>query len=313
MQEEPLIGLICDHSSPVLAGDILRSGYRIVRIMADELSPDRVSPVDAWVVDCSDPGRVADATLWLEPRLLALSNRPDPSDRAAYRAWCQRIIDTLDRWTAHLRYPESSGEASRADAVTQLEAVWLLVGSTGAFRSVKRFLGSLVHVPRLAFVYAQHIDPRQQATLEAVGRANNQLNYRLALGRHWLNPGQVLIVPASCQLRFGRKGEVVSSRIPWETPETPSIDTLALAMSGMSPPPAGAIVFSGAGRDGCRGMEALTQVGTKIWAQSPEDCEAPSMPTAAINAGLVSAIGTPEELAGRLTALYPRPAAVSSR
>lgn len=307
MADEPLIGLISDHTSPVLAGNIKRAGYRVTRVEPEALVEGEVAVVDAWVLDCVEPGEVADASLWLEPRLLALSNRPDPSDLEAHRVWCDRIIATLDKWTAHLRHPEAPAQSSRADHVAQLEDVWLLVGSTGAFGSVGRFLASFTHVPRLGFVYAQHIDPRQQSTLTAIRNSNRQLQCNLALGRHWLNPGQILIVPASSQLRFGRSGEVFSVREPWDTPETPSIDGLAHAMSGMHPAPAGVIVFSGAGKDGSRGLAALAQRGTQVWVQDPDTCEAPSMPAAAIEAGLASIIDSPDRLARRLMTLYPSP------
>jgi chemosensory pili system protein ChpB (putative protein-glutamate methylesterase) len=157
----------------------------------------------------------------------------------------------------------------------------------------------------VAFIYAQHIHHRQQATLAAIGLANRELRCYLGLGRHWLNCGHVLVVPASAQLRFAPYGEVFSTRNTWPTPETPNLDQLMLAMCGMQPTPAGAIIFSGAGTDGCQGLGALFQLGTRIWAQDPSTCEAPSMPEGAIKAGLTSLVAEPETLAVRLLSLYP--------
>ncbi len=304
MQSEPLIGLICDHTSPVLAGDIARAGYRVLRVSPESLEPEGLQPVDAWVVDCDDSNAIADATLWLEPRLLALSNRPDPADLMAYNAWCERIIVTLDRWTADLRHADAAATLSEPGRFSDVEAVWVLAGSTGAFGAIKQFLRHLSYVPPIAFVYAQHIDPRQESSLALIGAANNQIRCSLALGRHWLNPGQLLIVPASSQLRFGRHGEVYSTRDPWQTPETPNIDSLFLSLSGLKP--GGAIVLSGAGRDGTRGLAALAEIGTRIWVQDPETCEAPSMPQAALSARIASVVDTPEGLAQRLMTMYPR-------
>ncbi len=305
MQSEPLIGLICDHTSPVLAGDILRAGYRVFRVTPELLQPGSLEPVDAWVVDCEDSNAVADATLWLEPQLLALSNRPDPGNLKAYRGWCERIIHTLDRWTADMRHADAARTLSEPGRFAEVEATWVLAGSTGAFGAVKKFLRRFTHVPRIAFIYAQHIDPRQEGSLALIGAANREVRCSLALGRHWLNPGQLLIVPASSQLRFGRQGEVYSTRDPWQTPETPSIDALLLSLTGLKP--SGAIMFSGAGRDGCKGLEALAEMGTRIWVQDPETCEAPSMPRAALQARIASVVDSPEGLATRLLTMHPRP------
>ena len=115
-----------------------------------------------------------------------------------------------------------------------------------------------------------------------------------------------MIAPATSQLRFTRQGEVFSLREAWDTAETPSINGVMLAMTGMIPAPAGAIIFSGAGRDGCEGLQGLAAVGTEIWVQDPRSCEAPSMPQAALDAGLGALIATPEELAVNFMARYPK-------
>jgi chemotaxis response regulator CheB len=98
---------------------------------------------------------------------------------------------------------------------------------------------------------------------------------------------------------------VFSTREPWHTPETPNLDALMLTMCGMQPSLSGAIVFSGAGSDGCRGLAALSEIGATIWAQEPSSCEAPSMPDAAIAAGLASYVASPEKLAEKLLRRYP--------
>ena len=192
MDHEPLIGVISDHSTSVLAGRIRAAGYRTIRVAPDKLIPDQVPPVDAWVIDCDDDSEVADAMEWIEQPVLALSNRPDLSDLAEFRSWCERIIKSLDKCTAGIRNTESEPTRSRPEAYRQVEAVWLLAGSTGGVTAVSDFLEAFTHVPPVAFVYAQHIQEDQQDMLKAVGHANRDLACDMAIGRHWLNPGQLL-------------------------------------------------------------------------------------------------------------------------
>jgi chemotaxis response regulator CheB len=304
-QGKPVIGLLCDHTSAVLEGLINRAGYRAVRRQSEQVHPGNLPEVDAWVVDCDDSDQIADTLAWLEPAVLATSNRPSHSQPIAYRRWCEKIIVTLEKWTGHLRHDAGQKSTSSASAYRDVQGVWVLAGSTGAGIAVREFLGSLTRVPPVAFVYAQHVDQRQESTLTSIGHGNREMGCYLALGRHWLNPGHILAVPATSRLRFGRYGEVFSTREPWSTPETPNIDELMLSMCGMQPAPAGAIIFSGAGTDGCRGLAALSEVGTRIWAQDPSTCEAPSMPGAAIEAGLVTLAASPAVLARHLLAGYP--------
>lgn len=78
-----------------------------------------------------------------------------------------------------------------------------------------------------------------------------------------------------------------------------------MAMSGLQPAPAGAIVFSGAGTDGLQGIQNLVARGTRVWAQEPDSCAAPSMPLSVIEPGLASQVGSPEELAATFMQQYP--------
>jgi chemotaxis response regulator CheB len=305
MHSEPVIGIICEQSTSVLAGRVRAAGYKAIRLSPEQLTPDELPEVDAWVVDCPDNSLVAEAMAWIETRVLALSNRPDLSDLAEYRNWCDRIIRTLDKWNANFWQNTGEQSGSTSQAFADVEAVWILAGSAGGVPAVSEFLAALTHVPRVAFIYAQHIEADQQELLEAIGHVNRDLPCALAVGRHWLNPGRVLIAPATCQLRFSNWGEVFSTREPWETRETPHINHVMMAMSGLQPAPGGAIIFSGTGRDGCDGMRALQAVGTRVWAQDPETAVAPSMPQSVIDAELASRTGSPQELAAAFLELYP--------
>ena len=305
MQTEPTIGIICDHRSLVLAGRLIGAGYRIVRISPEDLMPGKMAVTDAWVVDCTDNAPVADAMAWIEQEVVVLSNRPDPSTLQEYRDWCDRIVHTLDKRSADFWHASNAQTASVPEAYAQVEAVWVIAGSTGGVNAVSEFLNAFTHVPPVAFVYAQHIRANQQSMLTAVGHANPDLHYSLAVGRHWLNPGHVLIVPAACRLEFSKQGQVVSIRDQWGTSETPSIDHLMMTMSGMSPSPAGAIIFSGAGSDGSAGLRALQAIGTRIWAQDPATAVSPSMPQSALDLGLVAHSAGPTGLAAEFMRLYP--------
>jgi chemosensory pili system protein ChpB (putative protein-glutamate methylesterase) len=308
MNTEPVIGVICEQSTSVLVGRVRAAGYKAIRVSPAQLVPDELPVVDAWVVDCPDNSDVADAMAWIETRVLALSNRPDLSDLAEYRNWCDRIIRTLDKWNASFWQNTGEQSGSTSEGYADVEAVWILAASAGGVPAVSEFLAALTHVPPVAFIYAQHIEADQQDLLKAIGHVNRDIPCALAIGRHWLNPGRILIAPATCQLRFTNWGEVFSTREPWETRETPHINQVMMAMSGLQPAPGGAIIFSGTGTDGCAGLRALQAVGTRVWAQDPSTAVAPSMPQSAIDAGLVSRTGSAQDLAAAMSELYPAPA-----
>ena len=304
---QPQIGIIRDHSASQLRELLSNAGYDVIEIVPGQLVAGALPTVTAWVIDCGESNLVSDAMQWIEPQVLALSNRPKPGPSADYLHWCQRIATTLERWTADFWNASNDSVTTHPERFGAVEAVWVVAGSTGGVAAAARFFASFTHVPPVAFLYAQHIHPDQENYLTAIGHANQDLHCSMARGRNWLNPGHILIAPAACKLRFSGHGEVFSIRDEWGTAETPNIDELLLTMSGLRPAPAGAVLLSGTGKDGCRGLHSLHAVGSRVWVQSPASAVAPSMPESAIAANIVQHQGTPEELAADFMSLYPEP------
>lgn len=304
---QPHIGIIRDHGGSDLSELLSNAGYAVIEILPAQLVAGNLPLVTAWVIDCGESNQVADAMQWIEPKVLALSNRPAPGASTDYLHWCQRIATTLDRWTADFWHASNDSVTTDPARVTDVEAVWVIAGSAGGVPAAARFFSSFTHIPPVAFIYAQHIHADQERYLTAIGHANQGLRCSMALGRNWFNPGHILIAPAACRLRFSARGEVFSVRDEWGTAETPNIDQLLQTMSGLRPAPAGALLLSGTGKDGCRGLHALHAVGSRVWVQSPASAVAPSMPESAIAANIVQHQGTPEELAADFMSLYTDP------
>jgi two-component system chemotaxis response regulator CheB len=305
MEKQPFIGVVCDASFSVLAGRIKSAGYRIARISPAMLKPGMRPSVDVWVVDCDDMDVVAEDLADIDSPVLALSNRPSVDDRDAYRTWADRILKTLEKWTADAWH---SGECDSApDQYAEVEGVWLLAGSAGTDSAVRDFLEALPWLPPVTFLYAQHSPASEQpALVNRLGKANRRLQCTLAVGRHWFNPRQLLVVPASHRLAFGNKGEVFTSRESWGGRADPHIDELMMSMAGLDPAPAGAIMFSGANSDGLQGAQALHAIGTRVWCQDPKTASEPGMPRAIEKLRLASKVASPEQLAQALCELYPQ-------
>jgi len=303
---QPFIGVICDASFSVLAARIKQAGYRIARISPEMLLDGRRPAVDIWVVDCADSDRVADAIAELDAPVVALSNRPDVSDIEAYRAWANRIVSTLNRWTADAWQGRPDAATSSADHFAAVDGVWLLAGAAGAETAIREFLEALTWVPPVTFLYAQHVSPvDQRALVNRLSRTNRHLRCSLAVGRHWFNPCQLLVVPASCRLQFGHQGEVFSLRDAWGGRHDPHIDAVMMSLAGLKPRLSGVIVFSGASSDGLLGAQALHGIGCPIWAQDIHSATEPAMPNAIAALRLDSKVGTPAELAAAFLELYP--------
>ena len=307
MKSEPFIGVICDASFSVLAGRIKSAGYRIARVSPKMLASGSRPQVDTWVVDCEDIDGVADALAEIEVPVVALSNRPPVEDKKAYRDWADRIIRTVDKWTANTWHGKSGNGSTDPGGFAAVQGVWLLVGSTGMEGAAREFFEAMPWLPPVAFLYAQHVKPTDERLLtNKLGKMNRHLTCELALGRNWLNPRQLLVVPASCRLEFGQQGELFSRREPWGGRVDPHIDQLMMNVAGLTPQLSGVITFSGSSTDGLQGTRALHDMGIKVWAQDPATATAPAMPRWIDKLRLASRVGSPADLAEEFLDLYPR-------
>lgn len=178
--------------------------------------------------------------------------------------------------------------------------VWVLGASLGGPAAVKLFLDSLPAGLPIAFIYAQHIDPRFEKTLpSAVGR---HCHYKLKnfVENEPLYYGEVLVAPIEHEFSFHNNGLPTSKNAEWPGPYGPSIDQVIINVDKNFGRKAGYILFSGMGNDGAEAITSLTDSELPVWAQTPETCANSSMPDSAIATGRVTFTGTPQNLALQL-------------
>jgi len=177
--------------------------------------------------------------------------------------------------------------------------LWVLGASIGGPQAVKRFLGALPEKFEMSFLLVQHIgvnfvdllaDQLERSTPFSVKRAEEGDKHQSQ---------QVLVAPADLYLSFHLSGDIHLKHRDKPTIYTPCIDEV-LEEVAEHYPGANAVIFSGMGDDGAKGIHAIAKAGGIIWAQDAESCIISSMPDCARNQKLVSYSGTPEQLAHQL-------------
>ncbi len=179
---------------------------------------------------------------------------------------------------------------------------WLVVlgASIGGPKAVARFLQALpVDLP-VTFLLAQHISEAFQELLaEQLDRCSR---WPVALLEDYqvVEPGQVWLVPSESRIEVEEKGVVRRSPHPWQSTQRPDIDAILHTVARLFRNRCGVILFSGLGKDGAHGCEAVSKYGGFVWAQSPESCVISNMPDAARRSCKVELSGSPEQLAQAL-------------
>ena len=153
-----------------------------------------------------------------------------------------------------------------SDPQVGADAVWLLVGSTGAGEALQAFLNGFSAPPPAAFLYAQHYDPLLQDHLRELTPENPAFGLCLIDRHTCLASGKILVVPPRNRVRFADNGCISPGALGWRNRYSPHIDQLLKTYSNARLPGRGVIFLSGMGDDGARSLPLLAELGIRIWA-----------------------------------------------
>lgn len=312
----------------LLNDTLVRLGFEVVL----NFHPERIGDVqlsavqtDVWLVDIYEDAYSLD---WLEqlldgqiPVLIGMERAPQKSCQTFLR-WEKRLLCKLlelthapapgattdnilldDRTAKDERgvasFPVIPLPTALLDACVQVNIpiqIWVLGASLGGPEAVKEFLDALPSGLPIAFVYAQHIDPRfEHALCSAVGR-HGKYNVRNFENGLRLQIGDVLIAPIEHEFQVLPSGVCRLLDNAWPGPYGPSIDQVFINLHAYYQSRFNCILFSGMGSDGSEAISGLNDC-ENIWVQTPESCASGSMPESAISTGRVTFIGTPYQLA----------------
>lgn len=213
----------------------------------------------------------------------------------------------VDRWA---RDAESAGPESRGPAPgrgRRVDGDVVLIGaSTGGPPIIRSLLAALPVPYPLPIAVVQHI---------ATGFGEGFASWLAQATRHQtmlvdrpvtLESGRVYLAADDRHLKFSSRQLVAPSQEEAQGHQRPSINVLFESAAKHWGPSAIAIVMTGMGTDGERGLAALHRAGALTIAQHPDSCTVPSMPRAAIESQVVDRVLRPEEISSLLKSLVSR-------
>ncbi|HET9034310.1 MAG TPA: chemotaxis protein CheB [Dokdonella sp.] len=184
---------------------------------------------------------------------------------------------------------------------TAISRVWVLGASIGGPEAVREFLAEIpANCPAL-FLLAQHMGAEFMEIMAQQLVRSTKLIVRTPSHGERVSHGDLLIVPTTHRLRVDRAGVVtLEAQTATERTNLPSIDQVLQDVADRFAAKAGAIIFSGMADDAAEGSRYLTEIGGTVFAQDPETCVISSMVDGVVDTGVVSFIGSPKALAGKL-------------
>jgi two-component system chemotaxis response regulator CheB len=190
-----------------------------------------------------------------------------------------------------------NGSHSLPEQAVEIVAIGTSTGGPAALQTVLPALPADLPVPVLV---AQHMPAGFTAPLAQRLDGICPLPVREAVDGDVLLPGNIYIAPAGKQMQVQRKsGQVVAiinTEAAISTLYRPSVDILFLSLAKEIGSATLAVVMTGMGNDGCKGLKAIRDSGGFAIAEAEDSCIVYGMPRAVIEAGLANRVVTLPEI-----------------
>ena len=201
------------------------------------------------------------------------------------------------------RKPSGKVPAEEAQRGNNASYIVGIGASAGGLNALKCFLAVLPKEFGFAMVFIQHLSPKHRSLLPDLlrsGRPGLEIS-EITDGMEVL-PGRLYLCPPGKETGILKGTFHVTS--PSEDHVHLPIDEFFISLADEAGERAIAVIFSGAGTDGARGIRAVRDGGGSVFVQNPETAEFAAMPIAAISTGQVDAALPPEEIAREILKLH---------
>jgi len=200
--------------------------------------------------------------------------------------------------TIRLLYTDrhTSNYATGISTETRYTPLIAIGASTGGPAVLATILSGLPADLDAAIVVVQHVDVEFSLGLANWLNSQCALTVRTARNNDSIECGNIYLAASEDHLILKAGRKLAYTPDPEDYVYRPSVDVFFNSLSDNWKDPAMAILLTGMGRDGCRGMGSLHDNNVSTIAQTSSSCTVFGMPKAAINAGVVDHILDPDEI-----------------
>ena len=308
-----------DHRQRMAFSDTVRScGFTLVdcvsRAQWQEKSELASTAVDIWLIDSDYDDDIITATTASKPAavLVGFSQAPYLNESQQYAKWQRKL---KRKFAELLALPTLLNAAvyQKSEHETDWHYVVFLGASMGGPSAVKEFLDNLSPTLPVCVLLAHHFNHTMIETLPRILNRHNKWRCEIIASSQRLRAGHCLIAPIDKQVVCDSTGRVILLDQAWIGEYKPDIGQLLKNTSDVHGSELINIIFSGMGNDGSQYLDLIQDNHSQLWAQDPSTSACPSQPQAIIDSGYCDFIGSPTDLAQKLTNYIGERAASHSR
>ncbi|MBV8100788.1 MAG: PAS domain-containing protein [Verrucomicrobia bacterium] len=200
--------------------------------------------------------------------------------------------------------------ASESDAPSRVVGIG---ASAGGLEAVSELLRHLPSNTGMAFVFIQHLEPRQTSRLTDILSRITDMTVEVATERLRMKRNHIYVMPPGADITLS-DGLLILERRTESAGRHLPIDYFFHSLAKEQGSKAVAVILSGMGHDGSAGLKSIKEQGGTTFAQDEPSAQHGSMPASAIDSGYVDIVTTPRKIAIELVRIaQDRPAKPSKR
>ncbi len=184
----------------------------------------------------------------------------------------------------------------------------LIIGigaSAGAVEALQQFFSCMPPNSGMSFVVVQHLSPDYKSLMADILGKYTAMTVLQATNQMEVEPDTVYLIPPKKVMTISQ-GRLILSDYKTGTLNHP-IDTFFVSLAEEAREHAIAVVMSGTGSDGTKGVKVVKENGGLVIAQDPESAKFDGMPNSVIRSGLADFILSPEEIAEEILSFSSTP------
>jgi two-component system, chemotaxis family, CheB/CheR fusion protein len=167
--------------------------------------------------------------------------------------------------------------------------------SAGGLEALQRLFECMPRTGGFAFVVVQHLSPDFRSLMDELLSPHTELRVLRAEDGMTVEADTVYLMPPKNEMIVSGGRLFLTERDPSRGLSLP-IDAFFRSLAEDAGPRAIAVVLSGTGSDGSRGLRAVHEAGGLVIAQSEDSAKFDGMPRSAVDTGVVDLVLPPEEI-----------------
>jgi two-component system, chemotaxis family, CheB/CheR fusion protein len=174
--------------------------------------------------------------------------------------------------------------------------------SAGGLESLERLFSHLPTDTGMAFVVLQHLSPDFKSLMDELLSRRTQMRIRQADHDMLVEANTVYLLPPMKEMIIRGRRLLLNDKDPRYGLTLP-IDLFFRSLAQDVGEKAVAVVLSGSGSDGSRGVLEVSKAGGTVFCESPDTAQFNGMPLSAMRTGVVEQVLSPDEIAHALAAV----------